>query len=105
MMTLDQAKDIAQAYTKAVADQNIQVEKAYLFGSFSRNTQWEGSDIDIAIISSDFGKCRPDERVALMTVPFDPLLNIEPHPIGLTDFNENDWDPFIKEVKKGIRIV
>lgn len=105
MINLEDAKTTARKYLRSLEDAHISVSEMYLFGSFSRNAQHDNSDIDIAVVSPDFGKCRPDERVRLIVARGKSLLDIEPHPIGIADFNSNNGDPFVKEVKKGIRIV
>ncbi len=44
----------------------ISVEKAILFGSYARGRQDKYSDIDIAIISPNFRKFKPIERLTLL---------------------------------------
>jgi len=105
MTSLEDAKTTATKYLQSLEEAHISVSEMYLFGSYSQNTQHEHSDIDVAVVSPDFGHCRPDERVQLLVARGKSFLDIEPHPIGLNDFRENDWDPFVKEVKKGIRII
>ena len=74
------------------------VEKAYLYGSHTsgRETQW--SDIDIAVISSDFSNDLFDERVALMRLAADIDDRIEPHPFTPETFNSSD--PLADDIRK-----
>ena len=46
----------------------IRVDKVILFGSHARGTAHEWSDIDIAIISNDFKKMKPIERIEFLAV-------------------------------------
>lgn len=47
---------IVSEYIKAIKSRNIRVEKAFLFGSYAKGLEVEDSDIDVAIISPDFGQ-------------------------------------------------
>lgn len=103
-LSQDDAIKIVESYKESLKMANIKYSEIYLFGSFSRNSQHAGSDIDVAVISENFGKFKPDERYDLLVARKDNELDIEPHPIGPEDLREEDWNPFIKEVKKGIKI-
>ncbi|MEE9432477.1 MAG: nucleotidyltransferase domain-containing protein [Melioribacteraceae bacterium] len=95
---------IISDYISSVAKQNSQLTKAYLFGSYAKQTDRLDSDIDIALIInnlSDDG--RFDLQVKLMLVASDFDMRIEPHPISNEDFNSDN--PFVTEIKKtGIEI-
>jgi len=51
---LDKIKSIINQNIQIVRQNKIVVEKVFLFGSHARGTATEDSDIDIAIISSNF---------------------------------------------------
>lgn len=78
------------------------VKKAYLFGSFAKGSEKEGSDIDIALVLENM----PDFFYAqkqLMKLRRKIDLRIEPHPIKEQDFNS--LNPFAYEIEKtGIEI-
>ena len=73
------------------------VKKAYLFGSFAKGSEKEGSDIDIALVLENM----PDFFYAqkqLMKLRRKIDLRIEPHPIKEQDFNS--LNPFAYEIEK-----
>lgn len=87
-----------------VAKQNPGLVTAYLFGSYSKKSQTEESDIDIALIIehlNDLDKFDLQVRLMLLAPGFD--IRIEPHLFSMEDFNTGN--PFINEVKRtGIEI-
>lgn len=94
---------MADTYVKILQEARIPLDAVYIFGSYARGSQHESSDIDVAVVSSLFGKSRSLERVQLMLLRNKQLLDIEPHPLGTEDF-ASDWNPFVKVVKEGVRI-
>ena len=78
------------------------LKEAYLFGSFVKGDEREGSDIDIALIlenMSDYFLTQSKLRKIRRNVD----LRIEPHPIKSEDFNNSN--PFAYEVETtGIRV-
>jgi len=91
-----------QKYIEKIS-QYYKIEAIILFGSYAKGTENENSDIDIAIISSDFDDIIEDgARLIGFTWKID--TRIEPHPITKEDF-ENVSNPFIKEVMNtGIKV-
>ncbi len=81
---------------------DLEVKKAYLFGSCAKGLEREDSDIDIAIVignMSDFFVT----QMKLMRVRRKIDLRIEPHPIDESDFNVTN--PFAIEIQRsGIEI-
>ena len=76
--------------------QYYKVEAIILFGSYAKGTENEDSDIDIAIISSDFSDIIED-GAKLIGLTWKIDTRIEPHPITTEDY-EKISNPFIKEV-------
>lgn len=76
--------------------QYYKVETIILFGSYAKGTENEDSDIDIAIISSDFSDIIED-GAKLIGLTWKIDTRIEPHPITTEDY-EKISNPFIKEV-------
>lgn len=95
---------IAKDYVNTVKKSGIIVERAYIFGSQIKGTARKDSDLDIGIISSSFGTDRHKERVKLIRLTHNFKDEIEPHPITLEEFT-NPHNPFVKEVKKGLKII
>ncbi len=79
------------------------IEAIILFGSYAKGTQNEDSDIDIAIISSDF-KDIFDDMADLIGYTWKIDTRIEPHPISKEDY-EKVATPFVQEViNTGIKV-
>jgi predicted nucleotidyltransferase len=80
------------------------IDNAYLYGSFAKGTSNKWSDIDIAIISSDFSDDLFDDRLALMRLAATIDDRIEPRPFRRNLFNRND--PLADEIQKnGILLI
>ena len=72
-------------------------QKIILFGSYARGNPREDSDIDIAIVFSDYDD-RFVRQVELMKLTRQIDTRIEPHP-----FHENEFvssNPFVNEIMK-----
>lgn len=95
---------LAQRYLDAVKDSGISVDKAYLFGSFAKGRTWEGSDVDVCIVSPQFGVNYQEEKSKLnkLALKIDP--RIEPVLFSPSDFG-NKYDPLVAEIKRfGVQI-
>ena len=86
------------------AKNNKRVLKAFLFGSYAKNTNKSDSDIDIALVIDnldDDEKFDYQVQLLLLASKFD--TRIEPHPISNKDLETNN--PFVVEIlKTGIEI-
>ena len=95
---------LTQKYVAAIKAVGIEVDKAYLFGSYAKGKTWEGSDIDICIVSSQFGKNYQEEKSLLNRLTLKIDVRIEPVPFNQSDFG-NKYDPLVAEIKRfGIQI-
>src|SRR3990167_2936616 len=95
---------IAFDSVSAIKHAGVTIDAAYIFGSHAKGNANKYSDIDLCIISSQFGYDRQSDRVKLMRMTDVVDLSVEPHPLSNTEF-ANQWDPFVKEIKTtGIRI-
>lgn len=81
---------------------DLDVKKAYLFGSYAKGLEKEDSDIDIAVVlgnMTDFFAI----QMELMRIRRKVDLRIEPHPILESDFTL--MNPFASEIQNsGIEI-
>ena len=83
--------------------QYYKIEAIILFGSYAKGTENEDSDIDIAIISSDFSDIIED-GAKLIGLTWKIDTRIEPHPITTEDYQKIS-NPFIREVvDTGIKV-
>lgn len=93
--------ETAEKFAKQIP-QSLKVKKTYLFGSYAKGTEREGSDIDIAVVLGNMTDFY-ETQMQLMRIRRKIDLRIEPHPISEKDFN--DLNPFAFEIKKtGIEI-
>lgn len=79
----------------------IDVEKIILFGSYAKGTQNEESDIDLAVVSSQFGYSPLIEKIKLYEFRYDADIqaDIKPLPVGLNEY-EGDENFFLNIIKK-----
>lgn len=101
--TIDQIKNTINSYATLLRNEGLPLQKIILFGSFSKGSQKDDSDIDIAIVLKKFSTDKFTTRLKLLKLSRNFEDVIEPHPFLLKDFN--DSDPFALEViKTGIEI-
>jgi predicted nucleotidyltransferase len=83
----------------------IRVEKAVLYGSYASGNVHTGSDLDLAIISPDFGKNRFEEGKMLLQIAWRIDPRLEPIPISSDSYEKDTRVPLIYEIKeKGIEL-
>ncbi len=94
-------------YIKILNESGLLIEKAFLFGSASRDEEHEGSDIDVMLISKRFDDSTDDLAYSLiwkLTRRIDS--RIEPFAVGLSRYDNDDVSPLLQIVKKeGIPII
>jgi len=92
-------------FVNSIEESNIELVKAYLFGSYAKHKDVEESDIDVALVFrnlSDDQKFDLQVQFLLMASGFDS--RIEPHLLSVNDFE--DETPFAVEIlKTGIEIL
>ena len=79
-------------------NQHKRIQRAFVYGSFATGTATEWSDIDVAIVSSDFSEDLFEERLNLMRIAFRIDERIEPHPFTPDAFDGDD--PLASEVRQ-----
>ncbi len=83
----------------------IRVKKVILYGSHAKGEFHKDSDIDVAIVSPDFGKNRFEEGVKLFEIAYKIDPRIEPVPVSLKSYKKDTWIPLIHEIREnGIEI-
>ena len=98
----DDVKKIVKNFLEEVR-KKYSIDGAYLFGSYAKGTSNKWSDIDIAIISSDFLDDLFEERLNLMQLAASIDDRIEPKPFKTELFDRND--PLVDEIQKhGIQL-
>lgn len=94
---------IVSNYINALKSRNIRVEKTILFGSYAKGNEGKDSDIDIAIISPDFGHDYLEEAVMLKEISEDIDLDISPRPYSLEEYRNGKRGQFLYDeiISKG----
>lgn len=98
---------IVSEYINAIKNRNIRVEKVILFGSYAAGCAGKDSDIDIAVISPDFGQDFVEEAVMLKEISEEIDLDISPRPYSLDEYKNIKQGQFLYDeiVAKGKAIV
>ena len=89
---------LVERYIDILKQKHIEVEKAYLFGSYAKGTANEWSDIDVAILTKEIIGDSFDFKFLLMKIARDIDIDIEPHPYLIDEFTEDN--PFAAEILK-----
>jgi predicted nucleotidyltransferase len=98
--------EILREFQRAVEEKGIRVAKIILYGSQVSGKFHPDSDIDVAVVSPDFGKDRFEEGVKLFQIACGIDPRIEPVPISLEAYDKDTWIPLIYEIKvKGVELV
>ena len=98
-------RSIVLRFVDVLSSKGIRVEKAVLYGSYASGNVHTGSDLDLAIISPDFGKNRFEEGKMLLQIAWRIDPRLEPIPISSESYQNDTWVPLIYEIKeKGIEL-
>jgi predicted nucleotidyltransferase len=83
----------------------VRVKKVIVYGSQASGRYRKDSDIDVAVVSPDFGKNRTKEGINLFRIASLVDSRIEPVPVSEKSFYADTWVPLIYEIRsKGIEI-
>lgn len=99
-MVKSQAIKIIKRFVKALEHEGISVERVILYGSYARGRARPDSDIDVAVVSRDFGKDRVEEGMALFRIAGEIDSRLEPIPISSSAYERDTWIPLIYEVRQ-----
>lgn len=93
---------IIKKYIKFLQENNYEIQKAYIFGSYAKGNYDDNSDIDLAIILKNL-KNGFKIQVDLMKIRRKFDTRIEPHPFDEKDFNSSS--PLVNEIlNTGIKV-
>ena len=89
---------------KALTTKGIRIDKIILYGSqVTAEKSRADSDIDLAVVSPDFGKDRFEEGKTLLQIAWRINPHLEPIPISSESYENDTWVPLIYEIRqKGI---
>jgi predicted nucleotidyltransferase len=101
----NQALKIIKKFVKRLQQEGISVDRVFLYGSYAAGKGRRDSDIDVAIVSRDFGKDRVEEGMALHRIAGRVDTRLEPVPISVEAYEKDTWIPLIYEIKcKGLEL-
>jgi len=91
---------VVAKFVQAVRAQGISVHRVILYGSQASGRQRPESDIDVAIVSRDFGKDQVEERMRLLRIAGSIDSRIEPIALSKRSFEQDTWIPIIHEIRE-----
>jgi len=104
-MDKSQAVKIINKFVEALKDAGIAVDRVILYGSYAKGLARPDSDIDIAVVSKDFGKDRVEEGMALFRIAGKIDSRLEPVPFSTKVYENDTWIPLVYEIReKGIEL-
>lgn len=95
---------IVKRYIRNIQTRGVRIEKAIIFGSWAKGIATDESDIDVCLVSRDFGRNEIKEQQFLLYQTHEVDDRIEPVPMSITDFDTNAT-PLIDEIKKYGQVV
>ena len=100
-ISLEKIKKNVKEYIQVLETDGFLIEKAILYGSYAKGTPHRDSDIDICLISKNFGKDAHQEGKYLFRKLWQ-LKNANLEPVGYSpkDFYRKNSSPLINEIQK-----
>jgi predicted nucleotidyltransferase len=86
-------------FAQMVEQQGINVSKVILFGSYAKGKANPDSDIDIAVVSTQFGQDIAEEMMMLRKIALKIDSHIEPVPLCPEDLDDN-FSTLAQEIKR-----
>jgi predicted nucleotidyltransferase len=95
-----QAIRVIKEFVNALKREGITIDRVILYGSYAKGNVRPDSDIDVAVISKNFGKDRVEEGMTLFRIAgkIDPRL--EPVPFSTKMYEKDTWIPLIYEIRE-----
>jgi len=104
-MDKNQVLKVIRKFIKRLRQEGISVDRVILYGSYAAGRARRDSDIDVAIVSKDFGKDRVEEGIELYRIAGKVDARLEPIPISVAAYEKDTWLPLIYEIKvKGLEL-
>jgi len=92
-MVEEKVKQIIHRFVNILAKKGIRIEQVILYGSYASGNVKLYSDIDLAIISPDFGNDKFEESKLLLQTAWRVDPRLQPVPISSESFNKKTWVP------------
>jgi len=104
-MGKSKAIKVIKKFAKKLRKEGIAVDHVILYGSYAKGNVRPHSDIDVAVVSKNFGRDQVEEGMLLFRIAgkIDPRL--EPVPISKKNYEHDTWIPLIHEIReKGVEV-
>ena len=89
-------KETISKYIRALNENNVNVDRAVLFGSYAKGNYSEWSDIDLAVVSKAFQGNWIKDRRKIRAITLSISSDIQVLPYRPEDFILDD--PFVREI-------
>lgn len=99
-MVTQNIRNIVNRFVTAVSSHGIHVDKALLYGSVATGKDTSDSDLDVAIVSRDFGHDRFNEGKLLMQLAWRIDARLHPVPVSADSYKNDTWVPLIHEIRQ-----
>ncbi|MBI5197602.1 MAG: nucleotidyltransferase domain-containing protein [Nitrospirae bacterium] len=99
-MVNPEIENIILKFVNVLTSKGIRVEKVLLYGSYASGKPHAGSDLDLAVVSPDFGKDRFEEGKMLLQAAWRVDPRIEAVPISSLAYETDTWVPLIHEIRE-----
>jgi len=96
-----QVLELLSKYIRFLKEHNINIEDAFLFGSYGRKEQTSTSDIDVLLVISDLDRFTDEliiGKIWRLSKEYDQ--RIEPLIISKKRFREDDISPVLISIKR-----
>lgn len=97
ILTKKDVKKLAEDLKKTFKKNGVKVSKLILFGSYAKGTPHPWSDVDICVVSPQFGKKSYDDMMKVSKISKQVSYLIEAHPLNPRDL-ENNIHPLAQEI-------
>lgn len=97
-------QQIISQYLSSLKEHGFHIEDAILFGSYASGQANQWSDIDLALVSSEFEGVRFFDKNKIRKITISVSTDLEVLPFNPKDFTPSN--PLVKEIlETGIRVV
>lgn len=100
-MVRTEIEQVVSKLIKALTAKGIRIDKIILYGSqVPGRMPRTDSDIDLAVVSPDFGKDRFEEGKTLLQIAWRIDPRLEPIPISSESYENDTWVPLVYEIRQ-----
>lgn len=86
-------------FVELLKQQGVNISKIILFGSYAKGRATPDSDIDVVVVSNQFGQDTAEEMMLLRKIALKVDSHIEPVPLSPDDLSDK-YSSFSQEIKR-----